>query len=61
MNLTKAVLQIELRSIRAAVHHLQSIDLAELEAGAKVFGTPEDVAFIGAVRSFLTHLPQIHP
>jgi hypothetical protein len=60
VNLTKAVLQIELRSIRAAVHHLQSIDLAELEAGAKVFGTPEDVAFIGAVAMALQTLPLSH-
>lgn len=60
MNLTQTVLQIELRSVRAAVHHLQSIDLGELEAGAKVFGTPEDVAFIGAVAKALQTLPLSH-
>jgi hypothetical protein len=61
MNITKTVLQIELRSVRAAIHHLQSIDLGELDAGAKVFGTPEDQHLIAAVRACLAGLPPIHP
>jgi hypothetical protein len=61
MNLTKAVIDIQLRSLKGAVHHLQSIDLDELAAGATVYGTASDLDLINAVRSFLQHLPLIHP
>jgi hypothetical protein len=61
VNLTKAVIEIQLRSVRGAIHHLQSVDLDELAAGATVYGTPGDLDLIDAVRAFLSHLPQIHP
>lgn len=61
MNLTKAVYDIELRSIRSALHHLQSIDLDELSACATVYGTPADLDLLHAVLAFLQRLPPIHP
>jgi hypothetical protein len=61
MNLTKAVIEIQLRSLKGCVHHLQSVDLDELAAGATVYGTPGDLDLIDAVRAFLSHLPMIHP
>lgn len=61
MNLTKAVIEIQLRSIKGCVHHLQSVDLDELAAGATVYGTPGDIDLIEAVRAFLSHLPPVHP
>lgn len=61
MNLTKAVIEIQLRSLKQAAHHMQSVDLDELAAGATVYGTPGDLDLIEAVRAFLSHLPMIHP
>jgi hypothetical protein len=61
MNLTKAVIEIQLRSIKGAIHHLQSVDLDELAAGATVYGAPGDLDLIDAVRAFLRRLPMIHP
>lgn len=59
--ISKTVYDIELKSVCAAVHHLQSIDLAELAAGAAVYGTPADQHLIAAVRACLAGLPPIHP
>ena len=61
MNLTKAVIDIQMRSVREAVHHLQSVDLDELAAGATVYGTPADLDLIDAVLAFLQRLPPTHP
>lgn len=61
MTLTKTVYDIELKSLKACIHHLQTIDLDEMAAEATVYGTPEDRYLVAAVRSCLAGLPPIHP
>jgi hypothetical protein len=61
MNLTKAVYDIELRSVKSCLHHLQSVDLAELAACAHVYGNSGDSQLIKTLRDFLQHLPLTHP
>ena len=52
---------ISVKSLKACLHHLQTIDLAELAAGVAVHGTPADAALIEKARAFLAVLPLIHP
>lgn len=52
---------IATHSLKSCVHHMQTIDLEELAAGATVYGTPEDQHLIAAVRACLAGLPPIHP
>jgi hypothetical protein len=61
VNLTKTVYDIELRSVKSCLHHLQSVDLAELAACAQAYGNSSDSHLIAAVRACLAGLPPIHP
>ena len=59
--ITRTVVEIQLRSLKGCLHHMQSFDLDELAAGATVYGTAADLDLIGATRAFLAPLPLIHP
>lgn len=56
----RAIYQIQIRSIRAAVNHLRLMDLSELAANAVKYGTPEDCTLIAAVAAALETLPSGH-
>lgn len=51
---------IQIRSLRQCIEHLHTLDLAELERGAVVYGTAQEIALIAAVRGCLQTLPRIH-
>lgn len=53
----RAIWEIQFRSISAAVTHLRLLDLDEVAKGAKLYGTPENAAFIAAVAAALQTLP----
>lgn len=59
--MTLTIYTIEMRSLRSAIHHLQSIDLVELTVRAKKYGTPADEALIASVQNCLGTLPATHP
>lgn len=53
--------EIAMRSLKACIHHLQTIDLDEMAEGAQHHGSAADTALIAAVRAFVWGLPPIHP
>lgn len=59
--MTPTIYAIEMRSLRTAIHHLQTIDLVELTVRAKKYGTPADLALIASVQNCLGTLPLTHP
>lgn len=53
--------RIEVTSLRSAVQHLRTIDLAELATAAIHHGTEAERDLIEAVRQVLPALPSTHP
>lgn len=56
----KTLFLIQMRSIAAAITHLQLIDLTELAAGAERYGSAADAELIEHIRAFLNGLPPAH-
>lgn len=59
--MNKAIYDIQINSIRAAVEHLHTIDLAGLLTCAITHGTDRDRALIAGVMKCLVYMPTGHP
>lgn len=56
--MTKAVFDIEMRSVKTALEHLGMIDLGELAAACQAYGTAEECRTIELARQLMAQLPQ---
>lgn len=55
----KRFYDIQIRSLRGAVDHLGVLDLGELDACARQYGTAEDRDLIRAIRFLLKKVPPL--